>query len=129
VFMADRKATFAKRQRETELKDRAREKEARRQQRRTTPRVSKGPEIAWDEAVRFIESPLTGDLAPSVDPGEDAPIPIPDGPTRPDAPRPDAPRPVMAAAPTNGSPAPSNPNPNPNPGAPVAAKPSTPQRR
>ena len=79
-FMADRKATFAKRQRETELKDRAREKDARRQARRSTPRMTKGPEIAWDEAVRYTESPLTGDLAPSVDPGEDEAI-LPDGPT------------------------------------------------
>ena len=79
-FMADRKATFAKRQRETELKDRAREKDARRQARRSQPRVTKGPEIAWDEAVRYTESPLTGDLAPSVDPGADEVI-IPDGPT------------------------------------------------
>ena len=61
-FMADRKATFAKRQRETELKDRAREKDARRQARRSQPRVTKGPEIAWDEAVRYTESRANLDL-------------------------------------------------------------------
>jgi hypothetical protein len=47
----NRKATFAKRQRETDLKDHARQKEARRVARKDTSRTGKGPEIAWDEAV------------------------------------------------------------------------------
>ncbi|MEO8700147.1 MAG: hypothetical protein ABI867_08890 [Kofleriaceae bacterium] len=134
--MADRKATFAKRQRETELKDKAREKEARRQVRRTTPRVNKGPEIAWDEAVRYTESPMTGDLAPAVDPGEDAPIPIPDGPTRRDAngvpiaaaPPPPPPVPGSMRPPitsSNAAAAAASNNSNPNPGAPSSAKPAT----
>ncbi len=47
----NRKATFAKRQRETDLKDHARSKEARRVARKDTSRTGKGPEIAWDQAV------------------------------------------------------------------------------
>jgi hypothetical protein len=54
--MANRKATFAKRQRETDLKDRAKQKEDRRSQKRNEVRESKGPEIAWDEAVRAVTS-------------------------------------------------------------------------
>lgn len=49
--MANRKATFAKRQRETELKDRAKQKTERREQKRGEVREVKGPQIAWDEAV------------------------------------------------------------------------------
>jgi hypothetical protein len=47
----NRKATFAKRQRETDLKDHARSKEARRVARKDNSRTGKGPEIAWDQAV------------------------------------------------------------------------------
>ena len=47
----NRKATFAKRQRESDLKDHARAKEARKAARQNTTRTGKGPEIAWDEAV------------------------------------------------------------------------------
>jgi len=54
--MANRKATFAKRQRETDLKDRAKQKEDRRNQKRSEVRDVKGPAIAWDEAVRAVES-------------------------------------------------------------------------
>jgi hypothetical protein len=50
--MSNRKATFAKRQRETDLKDAQRAKETRRAERRAAPRTTeKGPEIAWDQAV------------------------------------------------------------------------------
>jgi hypothetical protein len=78
--MADRKATFAKRQRETELKDRAREKEARRVARRANPQEGKGPPIAWDEAVRATESaPVdpTVSLNPTDDSATSAPPPAP----------------------------------------------------
>ena len=54
--MANRKATFAKRQRETDLKDRAKQKEDRRSQKRNEVRESKGPQIAWDEAVHAVTS-------------------------------------------------------------------------
>ena len=56
--MSDRKATFAKRQRESELKEKAKLKEERRMSRRSTPRVNKGPEIAWDEAVNITTNPI-----------------------------------------------------------------------
>jgi hypothetical protein len=56
--MSNRKATFAKRQRETELKDHARAKEERRSARRSQPRVSKGPEIAWDQAIDTSAMPI-----------------------------------------------------------------------
>ena len=60
--MANRKATFAKRQRETDLKDRARAKDARRAQKRNDVSDTKGPQIAWDEAVR----PVVSDELPSL---------------------------------------------------------------
>lgn len=47
----NRKPTFAKRQREADLRDHARAKEARKAARQAVPRTTKGPEIAWDEAV------------------------------------------------------------------------------
>lgn len=50
----NRKATFAKRQRETELKDRAKAKDDRRNQKRSEVRENKGPQIAWDEAVQAV---------------------------------------------------------------------------
>lgn len=61
--MANRKATFAKRQRETDLKDRAKQKDDRRAQKRNEVRGSKGPQIAWDEAVHAV----TSDELPSLD--------------------------------------------------------------
>lgn len=54
--MANRKATFAKRQRETDLKDRAKAKDARRAQKRNEVSETKGPQIAWDEAVHAVTS-------------------------------------------------------------------------
>jgi hypothetical protein len=106
--MADRKATFAKRQRETELKDRAREKEARRVARRANPKEGKGPEIAWDEAVRATESAPV-DRSVSLNPTDDstssAPPPAPEPALDPRDPR------NASAAPggqgTGSSPAPS----------------------
>lgn len=58
--MANQRGTFAKRQREMELKDKARAKEARRVAKRGEQRTTKGPEIAWDEAVREIDSDFEG---------------------------------------------------------------------
>ena len=55
--MSNQRATFAKRQREQELKDKARAKEARRAQRAERRTDSNGgPQIAWDEAVRAVET-------------------------------------------------------------------------
>lgn len=100
--MANRKATFAKRQREMDLKDHAKAKEGRRLARKTgLPRENKGPEIAWDE-VFVPEDPVAGAItSPSEDPSNN------DGPTPP-APA----APVTNGAnvtPTNGAPAPHAP--------------------
>ena len=47
-----------KRQRETDLKDKARAKRERRAAKAESPTTTtKGPTIAWDEAVRYVESP------------------------------------------------------------------------
>lgn len=70
--MSSQRATFAKRQREQELKDKARAKEARRADRaarRSDPNMSSGPQIAWDEAVRAVETVdvQQGSLVPNDD--------------------------------------------------------------
>lgn len=67
--MSSQRGTFAKRQREQELKDRARAKAARRAARRSAPTMGKGPEIAWDEAVRaeFTPEPSEGSVVPTDD--------------------------------------------------------------
>lgn len=65
--MANRKATFAKRQREQTLKDKAREKKERRTARRSEVRVEKGPGIAWDQA--FV--PPSPDDPPAPPPTDD----------------------------------------------------------
>ncbi len=66
--MSNQRATFAKRQREADLRDKARAKQERRAAKRTEVRVTKGPEIAWDEAVRPVDSadpaPVSDDPAP-----------------------------------------------------------------
>jgi hypothetical protein len=110
--MANRKATFAKRQREADLKDRAKQKEDRRTQKRTEVRDSKGPQIAWDEAVHAVTSdelpPLgqaeqdqdddgdgaDADDAPDVD---DAPTPPASSVTQVNASPGAAPKPMSAA--------------------------------
>ena len=55
--MANQRGTFSKRQREMDLKDKARQKEARRAARRSDPAAGQGPQIAWDEAVRAVTTP------------------------------------------------------------------------
>ena len=56
--MGNQQTTFAKRQREADLKDKARAKEARRamKKERDEVRGTKGPEIAWNEAVHAVYS-------------------------------------------------------------------------
>jgi len=56
--MSSQRSSFMKRQRETDLKDKARAKRERRAAKAETPTTTtKGPAIAWDEAVRYVESP------------------------------------------------------------------------
>ena len=56
--MTRTRGTFAKRNRETKLKDKARAKDERRAARAAAPPGQKGPQIAWDEAVTEIDSSL-----------------------------------------------------------------------
>jgi hypothetical protein len=103
--MANRKATFAKRQRETDLKDRAKAKDARRLQKRNEVSGTKGPQIAWDESVR----PVTSDELPSLTMANEGRSNRADGTPTPDAALADGdPAEADAAAPVT-SPAPAAP--------------------
>lgn len=104
--MANRKATFAKRQRETDLKDHAKAKEGRRIARRDTPKAGKGPEIAWDEAVREdVSIEVTVDAGPTpfetdgVSPSAPEPPRAPSPQTSGMTPPPPAAHPIVAAPP------------------------------
>lgn len=55
--MANQRGTFAKRQREMDLKDKARAKEARRAAKKDEQRPTKGPQIAWDQPGGAIDNP------------------------------------------------------------------------
>jgi len=65
--MANQRGTFAKRNREMKLKDRAKEKAERRAARNAGTRETKGPEIAWDQPGGTENAAIT-------DPG---PVPTP----------------------------------------------------
>ena len=74
--MANRRDTFAKRQREADLKEKARAKAARRVAKKTEPRATKGPEIAWGEEFVADSSGSAGlgpDQESPDDQGDDAP--------------------------------------------------------
>ena len=78
----NRKATFAKRQREMDLKDHAKQKEARRVERtsRTSTEGQKGPMIAWDEQVQAVITPDNSDgtsLVPTDDSSVTSAAPAP----------------------------------------------------
>ena len=67
--MSTARSTFQKRNREASLKEKARIKEERRAAKRGEVRTSKGPEIAWGEAVHAVDSALdTPESAPSESP-------------------------------------------------------------
>jgi hypothetical protein len=67
--MGNQRPSFAKRQREADLKDKARAKRERRTAKAAETPGTKGPAIAWDEAVRYVESPMPPTVTP--DPGDD----------------------------------------------------------
>ncbi len=71
----NRKATFAKRQRESDLKDHARQKIERKAARQASPRTTKGPEIAWDEQTQATTEDPANDAANQVSlvPTDDSP--------------------------------------------------------
>ncbi len=57
--MSSQRSTFAKRQREMELKDKAKAKDAKRAmraERKSDPNMTGGPQIAWDLEVRAVET-------------------------------------------------------------------------
>ena len=72
--MANQRGTFAKRQRETDLKDKARAKEARRAAKKDEQRTSKGPQIDWAQpgGVPLGEDPAPAPGAPSDDAPDEA---------------------------------------------------------
>jgi len=71
----NRKATFAKRQRESDLKDHAWQKQERKAARQAAPQGEKGPPIAWDEAVAATTDDTAANEAnqPSLVPTDDSP--------------------------------------------------------
>lgn len=73
----NRKATFAKRQRESDLKDHARQKAERKAARQANSGTGqKGPQIAWDEAVDTSAATDTAAAlaaGPSLVPTDDTP--------------------------------------------------------
>ncbi len=75
--MANQRGTFAKRNREMKLKDRAREKAERRAATRSgEKRESKGPEIAWDQPGG-TENAAIAETAPAPAPVTSSPSPSP----------------------------------------------------
>jgi hypothetical protein len=75
--MTNQKATFAKRRREQDRKDKARAKQERLAARRSEVRTTKGPPIAWDQAVHPV---VDDELPPAPPVPGDAPTgtPTPD---------------------------------------------------
>jgi hypothetical protein len=80
--MANRRDTFAKRQRETDLKERARAKQARRLAKRQEVRTTKGPEMGElavqagsDETAPDVAAPEDPAAASDTDPGAPADLP------------------------------------------------------
>ena len=82
--MANQRGTFAKRQREADLKEKARAKQARRMAKRSEVRTTKGPEMG--EAV-VLDEEFHVDLGADTDTDADtAPAAAPPGATAPVAP-------------------------------------------
>jgi hypothetical protein len=75
--MANQRGTFAKRQREMDLKDKARAKDARRAAKKDEQRATKGPQIAWDQPGGL---PVDGDAPPATSPSPDDPADDPPSP-------------------------------------------------
>jgi hypothetical protein len=76
--MANQRGTFAKRQREMELKDKAKQKLERRAAKKDENRTTKGPQIAWDQPGGMLPDapdPTPGAAQPSLVPKDDAPTP------------------------------------------------------
>jgi hypothetical protein len=65
--MGNQRGTFAKRQRETDLKDRARQKAERRAAKRDEVSINKGPQIDWSQpgGVPIPDDPPTPPTPPT----------------------------------------------------------------
>jgi hypothetical protein len=75
--MANQRGTFAKRQREMDLKDKARQKNERRAAKKNENPTNKGPQIAWDQPGGMLpDAP-----APAATPPTDSLVPKDDAPT------------------------------------------------
>jgi hypothetical protein len=68
--MANPRGTFAKRNREMKLKDRAREKVERRAARKVDTGETKGPQIAWDQPGGLPPADAPDDNAADTPDGE-----------------------------------------------------------
>lgn len=79
--MSSQRPSFAKRDREAKLKDKARAKAERREARKNDPRATKGPPIAYDEAhvvtVSSDDDTTTTDSPEAPATGAPAPAPTP----------------------------------------------------
>ena len=76
--MANQRGTFAKRQREMDLKDKARAKNERRAQKKDENRSTKGPQIDWAQPGGVSPDAPAAATPPSTDslvPNDDAPTP------------------------------------------------------
>jgi hypothetical protein len=77
-FMANQRGTFAKRQREMDLKDKARQKNERRAAKKDENRSTKGPQIDWAQPGGVSPDAPVAVTPPSTDsvvPNDDAPTP------------------------------------------------------
>jgi hypothetical protein len=85
--MSNQRPSFAKREREMKLKDKARAKAERRAARRAEPRTGHGPPIAAEEPGMTASSPDAGPdqsaSPPSASPPSTSPASAPQIPTRP----------------------------------------------
>lgn len=75
--MSSQRPSFAKRDREAKLKDKARAKAERRENRKSDPRAAKGPPIAFDEAHVVVDSSDDADAAASSPPPAETAAPAP----------------------------------------------------
>ncbi len=111
--MANQRTTFLKRQREADRNDKQKAKEQRLAAARAGEKTTKGPQIAWDEAVTETDSALTSDK-PAATTGGNLSSPHANSNNTAGA---NAPKPATSTQP---APAPAKPAPAP---APATAKP------
>ena len=109
--MANQRTTFLKRQREADRNDKQKAKEQRLAQARSGETTTKGPQIAWDEAVTEQDRALTSEKPPATTGGN---LSSPNANSNNVSTKP-----ASATVPAKPAPAPTKPSP-----APVAAKPA-----